>query len=940
MKVSVIIAAYNAEKYLEETLDSVTHQTLDAYEIIVVNDGSTDRTGEILENYRAEYKSLKVIHKENGGPSSARNAGLEIAEGEFVFFFDSDDILVPDALEELYNRAVEQKADLVIASYDIFDRYKTFPVHNINNLIKMDTIEKYDLMILWTFSLCNKLFRKSLIDQFHFRFPPVSYSEDGAFVMEYVYHARKITGLDMVVFHYRRMFDGEATSITASVSPAKIKDYIAAHSMILESAQASILRDYPQYATIDEARSRDLEIHKYLCEIIRKELQVLLGQFYAKFWSLEENVVKMLVDEIKQRLSWLDMRSLSLLSDAHPELSLYQIATKKEEALRHAYFTAVLYGEPENPGGFLNTLKSLTLQNLVNIKIWVPLSMKTSIEEADLLQGNIAFISAETKDELQEYALKNTDTPYIVFCDSETAYANNAFKWAFKRFIKSSADFIGELIYHGNYGEPQPVYLNSIAVNSLREGTEYAPQMCMDHTLANKFFRTEFLRRYVDFAKGSILDQLEALYRRAYFLYYSDGIVIYENTENSFLDYISTPETREYIENYFDVPEVSLNGEAFQIETGEALPKLQALPARSYRQRLVRKAVHIFKKLPLKNQVLFLTVRRDGELEGNTKALYPYVKSPKKVCAKQLPHGYFTSIKMFYHVITSKVIVTDDYLKYLRHFPLKKEQRVIQLWHACGAFKKFGRRGTNISVGTDMATHAQYNLVSVSGDFIRPIYADAFNINVKKVQALGCPRTDDFFDQKLMEEKRERIYQKYPDWKDKYVIIYAPTFRDVGKDRTQFHPELDFDRLSGELLPNQLFLVCPHPIMKNDILEKEYDNIKLIREFSTNDLMFVSDLLVTDYSSVIFEYVLLKKPIAFFCYDLVTYNRGFYLNYPDDLPGNVYENQKALTDYLRDPGRHVTDEKYNIFIQKYMSGCDGHSCERIAKIINDYMEAE
>ena len=191
MKVSVIIAAYNAEKYLEETLDSVTHQTLDAYEIIVVNDGSTDRTGEILENYRAEYKNLKVIHKENGGPSSARNAGLDIAEGEFVFFFDSDDILVPDALEELYNRAVEQKADLVIASYDIFDRYKTFPVHNINNLIKMDTIEKYDLMILWTFSLCNKLFRKSLIDQFHFRFPPVSYSEDGAFVMEYVYHARK-----------------------------------------------------------------------------------------------------------------------------------------------------------------------------------------------------------------------------------------------------------------------------------------------------------------------------------------------------------------------------------------------------------------------------------------------------------------------------------------------------------------------------------------------------------------------------------------------------------------------------------------------------------------------------------------------------------------------------------------------------------------------------
>lgn len=72
--------------------------------------------------------------------------------------------------------------------------------------------------------------------------------------------------------------------------------------------------------------------------------------------------------------------------------------------------------------------------------------------------------------------------------------------------------------------------------------------------------------------------------------------------------------------------------------------------------------------------------------------------------------------------------------------------------------------------------------------------------------------------------------------------------------------------------------------MKNDIVSKKYDNIKVVRDFSTNDFMFVSDMLITDYSSVIFEYALLKKPIGFFCYDLAIYDRGFYLNYPDDLP--------------------------------------------------------
>ena len=84
MKLSVIIAAYNAETYLEETLDSVTNQTLDDYEVIVVNDGSSDRTLEILENYQKKSSILKIIDKENGGPSSARNAGLDIAQGDYI----------------------------------------------------------------------------------------------------------------------------------------------------------------------------------------------------------------------------------------------------------------------------------------------------------------------------------------------------------------------------------------------------------------------------------------------------------------------------------------------------------------------------------------------------------------------------------------------------------------------------------------------------------------------------------------------------------------------------------------------------------------------------------------------------------------------------------------------------------------------------------------
>ena len=164
------------------------------------------------------------------------------------------------------------------------------------------------------------------------------------------------------------------------------------------------------------------------------------------------------------------------------------------------------------------------------------------------------------------------------------------------------------------------------------------------------------------------------------------------------------------------------------------------------------------------------------------------------IFAKQLPHNPLQILKAVKLICTSKVIVTDDYVKYLRYFDLKPEQRVIQLWHACGAFKKFGQRGTNLELKTDLATHAQYNLVSVSGAEVRPIYADAFDIDLKKVKALGVPRTDEFFDKKLIEQKREAIYKAYPELKGKFVIIYAPTFRDEGQGRSQFNPKIDYQK--------------------------------------------------------------------------------------------------------------------------------------------------
>ena len=938
MKVSVIVAAYNAEKYVTETLESIANQSIDDYEIIVVNDGSTDRTIDILRDYESRYANMTVIDKENGGPSSARNCGLDIAKGDYVYFFDADDILEIDALEKLYDRAKEKRADLVIAKYDIFNRFKTFPVNGINDLVKMDKIGKYEPQILWTFSLCNKLFRRSIIEKYDLRLPPISYSEDGAFLMRYVYRTSRITGLDKVIFHYRRMYDGEAESITASISPWKIRDYIEAHRLITETAEESILIDFPQYATIEEVKENNDDIHKYLNEINRKELQILLDQFYAKFWTLSKDTVQHLVDEMNRKLSTLDMRDISLLRDSHPEFCLDHLGVLDEEVLENAWFTIALYGEKDQKEEFLQVVQSLTLQNLIGIRILMPKEWKKAVEDAGYLQTNMFFLDTTTRDDLYYQALREARTPYITFADAKISYANNAFKYAIKNFIKSPADFAVELIYHRNFGDMQAVLFSTVALNSVKTGYEKNPYLGMDYTLTNKFFRTNFLRKQNLDETKSLLSHLPDLYSHGYFTFMNDGIVFYEDLEETYVDYVGTPETIPMMKDYLVDRKADLNSPELVPDLNEIMPKMLRFPSNHIGKILFRKIVSFLRRYPVKNQVLFYTVRRDGELEGNAKALYPYIKGKKVICARRLPHNPITKLYMYYKNITSRVIVTDDYDRYLRHFQLRQSQRVVQLWHACGAFKKFGQRGTNMSIAADHAYHAQYNMVSVSSDKIRGIYADAFDIDIHKVKALGTPRTDVFYDEKQLELTREKVYQAYPEFRNRYIIIYAPTFRDIGDDRTQFRPDLDFDRLSKELLPEQMFLVCPHPIMKNKIVEKEYDNIKVVRDFSTNDMMLISDMLITDYSSVIFEYALLRKPIAFYCYDLLNYNRGFYLNYPDDLPGDVYENQTELTAYLRSDNKDELTEKYDKFIENYMSACDGHSCERIAEMINSYME--
>ena len=196
MKVSVVTAVYNGEAYLEKCLDSLINQTLDDIEIIVVNDGSTDGSQEILERYMAKSDRLKCYTKENGGAADARNYGLRFAVGEYVGYVDSDDFVDLGMYEVLYKKAKEIDADIVECNLH----------HTFDDGEDVEVIEHYydrkDLLKFGRYVVWNKIYKREWLIKTGARFPAGLIYEDVEFVAMLIPYIGSYAYVDIAPVHY------------------------------------------------------------------------------------------------------------------------------------------------------------------------------------------------------------------------------------------------------------------------------------------------------------------------------------------------------------------------------------------------------------------------------------------------------------------------------------------------------------------------------------------------------------------------------------------------------------------------------------------------------------------------------------------------------------------------------------------------------------------
>jgi CDP-glycerol glycerophosphotransferase (TagB/SpsB family) len=362
----------------------------------------------------------------------------------------------------------------------------------------------------------------------------------------------------------------------------------------------------------------------------------------------------------------------------------------------------------------------------------------------------------------------------------------------------------------------------------------------------------------------------------------------------------------------------------------------------------------LFKLFPLKKKVTFLISFSDNsmyiyrELQRqkidmevvflcNNRCFNEFKrinKSTYLVESKNLIH----TIVGIYHIATSRQVIVDNYYGFLATINFKKDVKCTQIWHSAGAIKQFGAEDpTNVNrtpaaLKRFKKVYDQFDQFAIGSDFMGDIFKKAFLVKEGIFLKTGIPRTDFFFDENKHSQIKKSLYKNNSLLEEKKVILYAPTFR-----RYEIDPEnirLDIKKMYEDLKGEYVLLIKLHPAIRLELdLSTEYQDF--VFDYSNyadiNELMIITDILITDYSSIPMEFVLLKRKMIFFAYDLEEYKKdtGLWEVYEASVPGPVVKNTDGIVDVILN---HETDlTQLDAYAEKWTKYCDGNSSQRFVE---------
>jgi CDP-glycerol glycerophosphotransferase (TagB/SpsB family) len=368
-----------------------------------------------------------------------------------------------------------------------------------------------------------------------------------------------------------------------------------------------------------------------------------------------------------------------------------------------------------------------------------------------------------------------------------------------------------------------------------------------------------------------------------------------------------------------------------------------------FRIVVVRLGVLLASMLPVRERVLLATGHK-RQLDGNLASIQTELQQrlprtavvtlafePGRGPLAHVGHA-IREFAAAYQVRRSRVVIVDDYFFPLYPVRRRRGTTVIQTWHASGAFKKFGLSLADHTFGSDAALtsrvhiHSNYSVCLASSALTAKAYAEAFGQPMEQfVWDTGIPRTDLLFN--VDEERLAAVRSSLGVPADRRVILYAPTFRGLTTNDARAPHDLELAELRRQLGADHVLLLRFHPYVRGrESLAGLGDFVIDVSDYpEISDLMLISDVLISDYSSAIFEFSLLGRPIVLFAPDDATYERerGFYFDYRAEGPGPVFEATDDLARHLR-AGEFDT-ERVKRFAERWFTVADGRSTQRVVE---------
>ena len=350
----------------------------------------------------------------------------------------------------------------------------------------------------------------------------------------------------------------------------------------------------------------------------------------------------------------------------------------------------------------------------------------------------------------------------------------------------------------------------------------------------------------------------------------------------------------------------------------------------------------------VRNQVVFIS-RQSNEPSEDIMMIMDELsarKIPSIALCRKLDGGITGTVKYCFHMIkqmycmsVSKVVVLDSYCIAASLLDHREDTRIIQMWHALGAMKKFGLsildkpEGRSSETAGLMRMHANYDYIFTSSEKCRDAFAEAFGYDPEKLTVMSLPRVDRILDKEYNLKLRDEIMGSYPELANGRInVLYVPTHR-VGEDMTSAVQALidAVDRTRFNLI------VKAHPLTRLDI--EESDGVITGCRYPSADMLAVSDVVITDYSAITYEIALKGIPVYFYAYDKESYldERDFYLDYDRDMPGPIFTDAASLAEALLKgtDENHIAKEKK--FADEYISKQSGCTRE-IADFIQNLMK--